>query len=156
MWNFCEIFAANADKARLVTAVLSVVAAVLVVYLTHALIQRRNRMELRAKKMEEIYSAVTEFAVAGWKYMHKRVGPKDQNLETMPAYDEAYSKITMLASIYAADIYKDVEAMHKIVLLTKDGGAEDLSLFPGKLEAFVEKQLAIQAKIASQARKLVE
>jgi hypothetical protein len=153
MWGFFEIFTDNADKARLVTAILSVVAAVLVVFLTHALAQHRSRMDLRAKKMEEIYAAVSEFATMGWKYMHERAGEHD--LETMSAYSEAHSKVEMLASIYANDLSKGLAEMNALVILTKDGGSEDLSRFPEKLDAYVKAQTAIQTKIASKARKLV-
>lgn len=155
MWDFCEIFTDNADKARLATAILSVVAAVLVVFLTHALAQRRSRMELRAKKMEEIYAAVSEFATVGWEYMHQRAGESDQTLETMSAYSEARRKVEMLASIYVNDLSKGLAEMNALVILTKDGGSEDLSRFPEKLDAYVKAQTAIQTKIASKARNLV-
>lgn len=155
MWSFGEIFSDNADKARLVTAVLSVIAAVLVVLLTHALGQRRSRIEQRAKKMEEIYAAVTDFANTGWKYMHERARPNEQALETMSAYDEAHSKVDMLASIYADDISGGIAAMNELVILTKDGGSEDLSRFSEKLHAFIKTKSDIQRKIAHKAHKLV-
>lgn len=155
MWNFCEIFADSADKAHLITAVLSVVAALLVVYLTHILARRRNQMELNSKKLEDIYSAVTDFANAGWKYMHERAGPNEQTLGSMSAYSDAHSKVEMLASIYADDISKDISAMNELVILTNDGGQENLSRFPEKLDAFIKAKSEILWKVASKARKLV-
>jgi hypothetical protein len=155
MWFYSEIFSDNADKARLVTAVLSVIAAVVVVLLNHSLGQRRIRIEQRAKKMEEIYAAVTDLANAGWKYMHERAGQNEQALETMSAYDEAHSKVSMLASIYADDVSGDIAALNELVILTKGGGSEDLSLFPEKLHAFTKAKSDIHRKIAHKARKLV-
>ena len=155
MQSLTEIFADNADKARLITALLSVLVALAVVYLTHVLAYRRSRLELNSKKMEDIYSAVTDFANIGWKSMHERAGPNEQTLDTMSAYSEALYKVEMLASIYADDISKDVAAMDALVILTKDRGHEDLSRFPEKLEAFIKTKSEILQKVASRARRLV-
>ena len=154
MWNFCEIYSDNAQRATLVTAVLSVVAAVVVVFLTHTLAQRRSRIELRAKKLEEIYEATTAFANAGWKYIHERISETDQALEIMSAYAETHSKLDMLTTIYANDISSEVEAMNLLVILTKDKGKENASLFPDRLQSFVEGKSSIQRKIATKARAL--
>lgn len=155
MQSLTEIFADNADKARLITVLFSVLVALVVVYLTHFLAYRRSRMELNSKKMEDIYSTVTDFANIGWKYMHELAGPNEQTLDTMSAYSEAFHKVEMLASIYADDISKDIAAMNELVILTKDGGREDLSRFPEKLGAFIKTKSKILQKVASRARRLV-
>jgi|GEM_PF-6726836 len=155
MWYITEIFADNADKARLITVLLSVLAALGVVYLTHVFAYRRSRMELNSKKMEDIYSAVTDFANAGWSHMHERAGPNEQTLDTTSAYSEAFHKVEMLAAIYAEDISKDITAMNELVILTKDGGHEDLSHFPKKLEAFIQAKSEILQKVSLRARRLV-
>lgn len=157
MWSLSEVFAENADKARLVTALISVLSALAVIYVNHLLAHRRSRMELNSKKMEDLHSAITEFANAGWKYMHELVGPNERTLVTSSAYDEAYRKCEMLASIYADEISKEIEAMHEIVILIliKGRGNEDLLSFPGKLQAFIRIKSNALGKIASKARKLV-
>ena len=155
MQSLTEIFADNADKARLITAILSVLAALAVVYLTHVLAYQRNRMELNSKKMEDIYSAVTGFANAGWKRMHELAGPNEPTLDTTSAYSEAFHKVEMLASIYADNISKDIATMNELVILTKDGGREDLSRFPDKLGTFIKTKSEILQKVASRARRLV-
>jgi hypothetical protein len=132
MWNFCEIFSDNADKARLITALLSVIAAVLVVFLTHWFAHRRSRIELRAKKLEEIYSAITEFSNAGWTYMNKLTGPHDQSQQEMKIYHEAHNKVETLVSIYAKEIVKDIEAMNILVVATREGENKDISIFTEK------------------------
>ena len=155
MWCISEIFSSNSDKARLITAVISVVAAVLVVYLTHAFAYRRSRMELRAKKMEELYEAITDFANTGWSHMNELTGPHDQGLVTITDYNEAHRKAEMLASIYAADLLGDINEMNVLVIATQEGDNKDIANFKEKLHTFVEAKSNIQKKVAIKGRKFV-
>jgi hypothetical protein len=88
MWNLAEIFADNAHKANLITTVISVIAAVLVVYFTHALSFHKSRTELRIKKLENTYAALSSFKDAGWKLMREQATPSDvQSYTYRKVYD---------------------------------------------------------------------
>lgn len=155
MWKFNEIFSANTDKANLITALISVIAAVLVVYFTHALSTRRSRIELRARKMEELFSAVTQFGELGLKLMHEVANPCQQVIESSADYSESHNKVVMLSSIYFNEISINLEKMHLLVILTKDEGREDISRFPDKLKKYIAILSDVKNKIAKRAGKIV-
>ncbi len=155
MWCLSEIFSDNGDKARLITALLSVIAAVIVVYLTHVLSSRRSRISLRAEKMEELYSSVSEFGELGYKLIHERVNPNENGQESTRSYYDAHKKAVMLASIYFKSLLMDINEMHLLALLTKDDGSEPVLKFPEKLKKHVKIQQNITNAISNKVRKIV-
>ena len=155
MWSLNEIFSDNGDKARLITALISVIAAVIVVYLTHALANRRSRIALRAEKMEELYSTVSEFGELGYKLIHERANPNENDQKSSTLYYDAHKKVEMLASIYFKSILKDINEMHLLTLLTKDDGSEPMLVFPEKLQKYIAIQQSIQNAISNKVRKIV-
>lgn len=155
MWNLCEIFSANTDKANLITAVISVIAAVLVVLCTHALAARRAKGDLKAKKLEECYAALTDFKNAGWAQLHQRAMPNEQEAEISRTYAQAHSKLEMLAAIHVAEIQEKVSEMHTMVLLTKSYEGRDISGFQNELEKFIQLSSEAEREIVAKVRKIV-
>ena len=155
MWCLSEIFADNSDKARFITALVSVIAAVLVVYLTHAFASRRRRIELRAEKMEELYSAVSTFSELAFKVIQEEANPIENGQDSSGSYYEAHSKVEMIASIYFDDILKDVSDFHLITILSTDDGSEPILGFPEKIKKCAILQNKIQNAISNKVRKIV-
>jgi len=155
MWQISEIFTSNSDKAHFVTVVISVVSAVLVVFLTHVFAHRRRRMEIRAKKMEELYETITDFADTGWSCMNELTGPHDQGLQAMSDYNDAHKKSVMLASIYASDILDDIAKINILVISTQEGDNINVASFKEKLHTFISAKSSLQKKVAVKGRKFV-
>jgi hypothetical protein len=155
VWCLNEIFSDNSDKAKLITALISVIAAVIVVCLTHALASRRSRIALRAEKMEELYSAASEFGELGYKLIHERANPLENDQKSSASYYGAHKKVEMLASIYFKSILNDINEMHLLTLLTKDDGSEPMLAFPEKLQKHIGIQQSVKNAISNKVRKIV-
>ena len=155
MWNVCEIFDNNSDKANLITAVISVVAAVLVVFLTHSLAARRGKRELKARKLEESYSALSEFKDAGWRLIHERASPNNANADSSSKYYEAHSKVEVLSAIHVPEVGEYISKMHNIVLLSGKIQDQDVSSFQEKLNKLVELGSVAERKIVTKVKRIV-
>jgi hypothetical protein len=155
MWSLGEIFSANSDKANLVTAVVSVIAAVLVVLCTHLLAARRTRGELKAKKLEECYAALADFKKAGWAQLHQRAMPNEREVEVSGAYDHAHAKLEMLSAIHVEEIQDKVLEMHTMVLTMQSFEGRDISPFQRELEKFIRLVTDAEQVIVAKVRKIV-
>lgn len=154
MWNLGEIFWASSDRANLITAVISVVAAVLVVFCTHALAARRAKRELKAKKLEECYEALSKFRDAGCAQLHQRAMPNEREAEVSRAYGQAHSRLEMLVAIHVPQIQRKVSQMHETALLTKSYEGRDISGFQNDLDKFIRLAWDAEREIVSKVRRI--
>jgi hypothetical protein len=58
---FFEIFQSNAEKAKLITVLLSTAIAVTIVFLNHSFTKRRSRKDLSIEKIEELYKVALNY-----------------------------------------------------------------------------------------------
>ncbi len=125
MWNLSQVFSDSAQRATLLTALLSTVVAVVIVLLSHWLAQRRSSAELRIKKLEETYDAVAQFANAGARLMTEMVSGPPPTSELRDAFSEAYAKAEMLCAIYAPELLRLNEVLKLIVIHSEDPNVSD-------------------------------
>lgn len=155
MWSLGEIFSANSDKANLITAVISVIAAVLVVFCAHLLTARRARGELKAKKLEECYTALADFKKAGWEQLHQRAMPTEREVEVSGAYDHARAKLEMLSAIHVEEIQDKVSEMHTVILTMQSFEGRDISPFQNELKKFIRLVTEAEQAIVTKVRRVV-
>jgi hypothetical protein len=155
MWDIGKIFAATSDQAHLITAAISVVAAVLVVFLTHVLAARRAKGELRAKKLEECFMALSDFRKAASAELHQRAIPNEHAVDVGRSYEHAHNKIEMLTALHVPEIRETVMEMHMMVLLEQSFEDRDTAPFHKNLEKLVRLASSAESQIVKKIRKIV-
>ena len=119
------MFADSAQRATLITALLSTLVAVLVVLLSHWLAQLRSRAELRVKKLEETYAAVAQFSNSGARLMTELMSGPPPTPESRAAFSDAYSKSEMLCAIHAPELLRLNEVLKLLVVYAEDPNVSD-------------------------------
>jgi hypothetical protein len=113
MNQLIEIFSANSDKARLITAVLAVISALLVVYLSNWLGSRREKSVVKIEKLEKSFESALKLKETIHDLTDIWGRGKDQEafFKAAENYKSAMTEFEVYSYIYLPSINKKLDRL---------------------------------------------
>lgn len=118
---FEGVFEATSDKARLVTVLLSAIVAISIVLINQSLTKRRDRLALKATKIEELYmstinfiNAVSRASDAISKLNQLAISEQKDHKIEIEKNNESYTKIFDLVKLHAENALEAFQKIHLI------------------------------------------
>ncbi len=142
---FFNVFSEPAQQAQLIAIVFSMVVAISVVFINQWLLTRRARREIKIKKVEELYIAISEYADATYDFVsfscdESNEFEMDLVREKFNRITDTLQKIDMYMTLYFPEVSFDINKYdyphHEVYLVYCDELDSELSMGAEKIKAF--------------------